>query len=123
MRAYRAKVQQHPALTLEIFRSHAAFPAQARRISDSIVALLEELGVSPLRAVLWRDVLVDYLHGAALAQAMHGAGGAPVCAGPEPLDGRLDALTELLDALLLREASHRARAATKRRPSTSKLPP
>jgi AcrR family transcriptional regulator len=104
LRAYRAKVQQHPALTLEVFQSQTAFPAQARRISDLLVALLRELGLARPRALLWRDILVDYLHGAALAEANHGLHGTPSSTAPEALDPRLDPLTELIATLLVVEA-------------------
>lgn len=105
LRAYRAKVKQHPALTLEIFQSQTAFPAQARRISEWLVALLRELGVAHPRALLWRDLIVDYLHGSALAEAMRGS---LLSAAPEPIDPRLDPLAELIATLLSGEARHRA---------------
>lgn len=108
LRAYRTKVQRHPALTLEVFQSQAAFPAQARRISDLLVILLRELGLAHPRALLWRDLLVDYLHGAALAEATGGVRDAASGVAPEPLDPCLDPLTELLAALLASEARRRA---------------
>jgi AcrR family transcriptional regulator len=104
LRAYRAKVQEHPALTLEVFQSRTAFPAQARRISELLVALLRELGLAPPRARLWRDLLVDYLHGAALAEAIRGLHDTPSSTVPEPIDPRLDPLTELIATLLAGEA-------------------
>jgi AcrR family transcriptional regulator len=103
LRAYRAKVQQHPALTLEVFQSQTAFPAQARSLSELLVALLCELGLARPRALLWRDLLVDYVHGAALAEAMGGLHDAPLSAAPEPSDRRLDPLTELIATVLLAE--------------------
>ncbi len=108
LRAYRAEVKRHPALTLEVFRSQTAFPAQARRISELLVALLLELGLAHPRALVWRDVLIDYLHGAALAEAMRGLRDAPSSAAPEPIDPRLDPLTELVATLLSGEARHLA---------------
>lgn len=104
LRAYRAKVQRHPALSLEIFQSQTAFPAQARRISELLVALLRELGLAHPRALLWRDLLIDYLHGAALAEAMRGLRDPPLSTAPEPVDPRLDPLTELIAVLLSGEA-------------------
>lgn len=111
--AYRAKVEQHPALTLEIFQSKTAFPAQARRISELLVALLRELGLSGPRALLFRDLLIDYLHGAALARALPKTDEAPqsstdCSAAPEPVDPHLDPLAELVTALLASEVRARA---------------
>jgi hypothetical protein len=104
LRAYRAKVQRHPALTLEVFRSQTAFPAQARRISELLVALLRDLGLAHSRALLWRDLLIDYLHGAALAEAMRGLRDTPSSTAPEPIDPRFDPLSELIATLLSGEA-------------------
>jgi len=101
LRAYREQVRRHPALTLEVFQSPAAFPAQARRISELLVALLSELGLSHARAVLWRDVLVDYLHGAALAEALSALPDAPSGSAPE------DPLGELIATVLSVEARGR----------------
>lgn len=100
LRAYRAKVRRHPALTLEVFQSHTAFPAQAARISEQVVALLCELGLPRPRALSWRDVLVDYLHGAALAEAMRGLHQGASSTSREPLASRTDPLAELLAILL-----------------------
>lgn len=103
LRAYRAKVEQHPALTLEILRSKTAFPAQARRISELLVTALSEIGLSVPRALLWRDLLIDYLHGAALAGALEEVTEAPNDETPEPTDPRFDPLAELIEALLASE--------------------
>jgi AcrR family transcriptional regulator len=107
LRGYGAKVARHPALTLEIFQSRAAFPAQAHRISASVVASLRAIGLSPARALLWRDLLVDYLHGAALAGAMRELGEAPGDTVPEPIENELDPLAELLDAMVAGESRRR----------------
>jgi AcrR family transcriptional regulator len=104
LRAYRAKVQRHPALTLEVFQSRTAFPAQARRISESLVSLLTELGLEPPRALLWRDILVDYLHGAALAESMLGPDEPPPSTAPKSIDPCFDPLSELIATLLVGEA-------------------
>ncbi|TWB16501.1 TetR family transcriptional regulator [Rhizobium sp. ERR 1071] len=72
--AYRAKVLRHPGLTLAIFNRPAVFPDHARRITESLTDLLEELGLSPSRALLWVHILVDYTHGAALAVAIESEG-------------------------------------------------
>lgn len=104
LRAYGAKVARHPALTLEIFQSLTAFPAQAHRISASVVASLRALGLAPARALLWRDLLIDYLHGATLAGAMREVGAAPPSTAPELIDDGLDPLRELLDAMVAGES-------------------
>lgn len=107
LRAYRARVQRYPALTLEVFQSPTAFPAQAQRISELLVALLRELGLAPPRALLWRDLLIDYVHGAALAEAMRGLHDAPLSTALEPLEPHMDPLHELIETLLSSEARRR----------------
>jgi AcrR family transcriptional regulator len=87
--AYHSAVQRHPALTLEIFRDPAAFADQARRITATLEALLREAGLGEDEALAWRDILIDFTHGAALALAALGGG------GPAP------ALEHLLAALPL----------------------
>lgn len=108
LRAYRAAVRRHPALMLEVFGSRTAFPSQARRISASLVDLLVELGLPPSRARLWRDVLVDYLHGAALAEAMGGPVDRAPGSLPEPIDPGLDPLAALIAAMSSAEGRGRA---------------
>ncbi|WP_370208991.1 TetR/AcrR family transcriptional regulator [Pararhodobacter marinus] len=72
LRAYHAQVLRHPALTMLIFSRPTVFPQQAERITDEISALLAEVGLLDDRAPLWRDILVDFTHGSALATAMSG---------------------------------------------------
>lgn len=67
--AYYAKVVMHPALTLAIFVRPAVFPDHAKRITVDLISLLSEFGLSAQRALRWTHILVDYLHGAALAVA------------------------------------------------------
>ncbi|WP_342343656.1 TetR/AcrR family transcriptional regulator [Martelella limonii] len=96
LEAYHAQVLRHPGLTLLIFRRPGVFPQQAERITNEISALLAEAGLSGRRAQLWRDILVDFTHGAALATAMNGRG-----SGSEPLEdqGFSMALQELSTSL------------------------
>jgi AcrR family transcriptional regulator len=97
--AYRAKVVQHPALTLAIFSRPSIFPDHAKRITVDLTNLLRDLGASPERSFLWVHILVDYTHGAALAVAVRGE--------PERLQSPIDdvddsyerGIVELLDAL------------------------
>ncbi|WP_417812445.1 TetR/AcrR family transcriptional regulator [Thalassospira alkalitolerans] len=72
LKAYHAQVLRHPALTMLIFSQPTVFPRQAKRITDEISALLAEIGLPDDRTLLWRDILVDFTHGAALATAMSG---------------------------------------------------
>ncbi|WP_370343537.1 TetR/AcrR family transcriptional regulator [Pararhodobacter marinus] len=72
LKAYHAQVLRHPALTLLIFSRPTVFPQQAERITNEISALLAEVGLPDDRAPLWRDLLVDFTHGSALATAMSG---------------------------------------------------
>jgi AcrR family transcriptional regulator len=98
--AYRAKVVRYPGLTLAIFNRPAVFPDHARRITDDLTDLLQELGLSPSRALLWVHILVDYTHGAALAVAMDGKGDGSLPAAADPEHGNYQrAISELLDRL------------------------
>lgn len=100
LRAYRTTVVRHPGLTLAIFNQAVALPAHARRITDSLTNLLGELGLSPLRALLWVHILVDYTHGAALAAAIGGKNGSSLRAAiDEELGNYEHAISELLDCL------------------------
>lgn len=72
LKAYHAEVLRHPALTMLIFSRPTVFPHQAKRITNEISALLAEIGLPDDRTPLWRDILVDFTHGAALASAMSG---------------------------------------------------
>lgn len=86
--AYHAAVRAHPALTLEIFREPAAFPAEAQRITDRLENLLREAGLRDPAVLAWRDILIDFTHGAALALAAHPG----ATATPGALDHLLAAL-------------------------------
>ena len=72
LKAYHAQVLRHPALTTLIFSRPVVFPQLAERITNEISALLAEAGLPHQRTKLWRDILVDFTHGAALATAMSG---------------------------------------------------
>lgn len=96
LRAYHAQILRHPGLTLLIFNLPTVFPEQARRITEDIVALLAEAGLSSQRSRLWVNILVDFTHGAAVATAM---GGRPSFEGSGPDNGYDEALSELLDGL------------------------
>lgn len=67
--AYYVKVVLHPALTLAIFARPSVFPDHATRITDRLISLLSEFGLSSQRSLRWTHILVDYIHGAALAVA------------------------------------------------------
>ncbi|KXF76502.1 TetR family transcriptional regulator [Paramesorhizobium deserti] len=67
--AYYSKVVLHPALTLAIFARPSVFPDHATRITENLISLLNELGLSSQRSLRWTHILVDYVHGAALAVA------------------------------------------------------
>lgn len=100
LKAYRTRVVRHPGLTLAIFNQSAELPDHARRITDNLTKLLEDLGLSPSRALLWVHILVDYTHGAALAAAIGGRNGGSLSAAiDEELGNYERAITELLDRL------------------------
>lgn len=67
--AYAAKVRAHPKLTLALFRIPGPLPPQAQRITDTLESLLLGTGLAAPKARLWRDILIDWAHGAALAQS------------------------------------------------------
>ncbi|MFS8056104.1 helix-turn-helix domain containing protein [Rhizobium sp. BR 317] len=97
--AYHAKVLLHPSLTLAIFARPALFPAEARRITETLISLLRESGLSSEQALRWAYVLIDYAHGAALAMAAQSVGEQLEdgnAAGPHGFEL---GLAELLDAL------------------------
>lgn len=81
LKAYHGQVLRHPGLTMLIFSRPSVFPQQAERITNEISALLAEVGLPDHRTRLWRDILVDFTHGAALATAMNSRSG-----GSEPLE-------------------------------------
>lgn len=96
LRAYHETILRHPALTLLVFTSSGLFPAQARRITDSLHGLLVDAGLPAQQAALWLDILIDFTHGAALATAMAGSSAAPANDGAERYH---QALAELLGGL------------------------
>jgi AcrR family transcriptional regulator len=67
--AYASKVRAHPHLTLALFRIPGPLPLQAQRITDTLQTLLHDTGLPTPKARLWRDILIDWAHGAALAQS------------------------------------------------------
>jgi len=81
--AYTATIRRHPNLTLALFRISGPLPQEAQRITNRLDALLRQT-LPDAKAKLWRNILIDWAHGMALAQA--------------PEDPR-PALHALLDAL------------------------
>ena len=67
--AYAATTRAHPHLTLALFRIAGPLPPQAQRITDALETLLGETGLAAPAARLWRDILIDWAHGMALAQS------------------------------------------------------
>ena len=97
---YHAKVLLHPSLTLAIFARPVLFPAEARRITETLISLLREAGLSSERALRWAYLLIDYAHGAALAIAAQSVDdGFPKDGNAAALDGFKLGLDELLYAL------------------------
>lgn len=66
--AYTAAIRRHPNLTLALFRIPGPLPQAAQRITDALETLLRQT-LPPDRARLWRDILIDWAHGMALAQS------------------------------------------------------
>ena len=67
--AFAATTRAHPHLTLALFRIAGPLPPQAQRITDALETLLGETGLAAPAARLWRDILIDWAHGMALAQS------------------------------------------------------
>lgn len=67
--AYAATTRAHPHLTLALFRIAGPLPPQAQRITEALETLLGEAGLAAPAARLWRDILIDWAHGMALAQS------------------------------------------------------
>jgi AcrR family transcriptional regulator len=91
LRSYYATVVRHPDLTLLIFNGPEVFPLQAQRITDDIVRLLADAGLTQSKAALWLGILVDFTHGAAIATAMAAQG--------ETMGSNSDAGTYFAEAL------------------------
>lgn len=67
--AYAEAARRHPALILALFRIPGPLPSQARRLTDQLEIHLKNSGLPPQQARLHRDILIDWVHGMALAQA------------------------------------------------------
>ena len=103
---YCGRVLRYPGLTAAIVARHGALPAPHQAWTDAVTRCLTDRDV-PL---LWRDVLVDHLHGYALATAASGA---------EP-DATLAVYAQHVDLLLntlSRHAAKGSRQALTSRPS------
>ena len=61
---YHAAVGLHPQLTLAIFSEPQAFSGVTSKITDWLTLMLQTFTREP---VLWRNVLIDHLHGSGLA--------------------------------------------------------
>ncbi len=83
--AYAAKVRTHPHLTIALFRTPGPLPTQAQRITDTLENLLAQSGLTGQNALLWRDILIDWAHGAALAQSPDSAALDTLLAALNPL--------------------------------------
>ena len=97
LQAYYTEVLRHADLALLIFGNPAAFPNQARRITNAIARLLVSAGMTPSKSRLWVGILIDFTHGAAIAVAMASRSEAGK-AGLEDYD-YAQALCELMNCL------------------------
>lgn len=66
---YCGRVLQYPGLTSAIVARHATLPAPHVAWTDAVTRCISERGLP----VIWRDILVDHLHGFALASTAGGA--------------------------------------------------
>ena len=65
VRYYQA-VARYPQLTLAIFATPESFEGVTRQITDRLTAFMTETVAAP---ILWRDILIDHVHGSGLAAA------------------------------------------------------
>ena len=65
VRYYQA-VARYPQLTLAIFATPESFEGVTRQITDRLTAFMTETVAAP---ILWRDLLIDHVHGSGLAAA------------------------------------------------------
>jgi TetR/AcrR family transcriptional regulator, tetracycline repressor protein len=77
-RGYRTVVRSHPHLIRHVVAHAAAAPPAAMAAADDAYAALEAAGLPPEAVVRGVDLLVDWVHGFALAEAdvLTGGGGA-----------------------------------------------
>ncbi len=84
--AYRDVVHSHPNLVRHVVANAEVAATAALEASEELYAALSAAGLPPLTAVRAADLVVDYVHGFALAEA----------AGPlEPSEGHQEILTQL----------------------------
>ncbi|MDP9358250.1 MAG: TetR/AcrR family transcriptional regulator C-terminal domain-containing protein [Chloroflexota bacterium] len=85
-RAYRDVVRSHPNLVRHVVASAEVAATAVLEASEELYAALMAAGLGPVTVVRAADLVVDYVHGFALAEA----------AGPlEPSDGHQEILTQL----------------------------
>lgn len=94
---YCSRVLRYPGLTSAIVARHGALPAPHQAWTDAVTRCVSERNL-PL---LWRDVLVDHLHGYALASAATGT----------DLEAALTVYSRHVDLLLDTLLSHGAKDA------------
>ncbi len=66
MRYYQA-VARHPQLTLAIFATPESLEGVTRQITDRLTSLMKETNAA--EPILWRDILIDHVHGSGMAAA------------------------------------------------------
>lgn len=67
--AYCALVLRHPNLTMAIFSDPALYEGAPSDLTERLDSLLMEADVPPRQVATWRNILVDFTHGYALAEA------------------------------------------------------
>ncbi|MCC2956090.1 TetR/AcrR family transcriptional regulator [Massilia sp. IC2-477] len=90
---YHDAVGRHPQLTLAVFAEPAAFAGTAQRITQHLTGLLSSLTPGHL---LWRDILVDHVHGSGLALCAARGDGAQLEAMRVQYGRALDCMLERL---------------------------
>lgn len=69
LQGYAETARAHPHLTLALFRIAGPLPREAQRITDTLATLLLARTQDAAKARVWRDILIDWAHGMALAQS------------------------------------------------------
>lgn len=67
---YCDRVLAYPGLTAALFTRHGTLPAPHAAVSDQLAGAVQAAGLD----AMWCDILIDHVHGFALA---HAAGGTP----------------------------------------------
>ncbi|MDQ8952426.1 TetR/AcrR family transcriptional regulator [Acinetobacter rudis] len=67
---YHQCIVRYPELTLSIFNHPDTCPEEAQRITNTLIELTSQLECASKQATLWVHILIDFTHGAAIAESI-----------------------------------------------------